>query len=132
MSLTNAYLQDAARLQGSPGFAGGGSVRWRSPSNIALVKYWGKRPGQIPENPSLSFTLTRSFTETMIEFSRGLRMIVNPDEHVAPDQEISIADYARKNDWLIVRIDDLPDPGFPSVSAKEYNIRVNKTRRASE
>jgi phosphoserine phosphatase len=68
----------------------------------------------------------------MIEFSRGLRMIINPDEHVASDQEISIADYARKNNWLIVRIDDLPAPDFPTVSSKEFNIRLNKTRRASE
>ncbi len=68
----------------------------------------------------------------MIEFSRGLSMIVNPDEHVAPDQDISIADYARKNNWLIVRIDDLPNPDFPKVSSKEFNIRLNKTRKASE
>jgi len=34
-----------------------GEIIWRSPSNIALVKYWGKRDNQIPENPSLSFTL---------------------------------------------------------------------------
>ncbi len=34
-----------------------GSVCWESPSNIALVKYWGKREEQIPINPSLSFTL---------------------------------------------------------------------------
>lgn len=38
-----------------------------APSNIALLKYWGKQPGknQIPENSSLSFTLGgfRSFTK---------------------------------------------------------------------
>ncbi len=37
---------------------------WRCPSNIALVKYWGKKPVQIPANPSLSFTLSKSYTET--------------------------------------------------------------------
>ena len=35
-----------------------GSVTWSSPSNIALVKYWGKKEHQIPENPSISFTLS--------------------------------------------------------------------------
>lgn len=40
---------------------------WRSPSNIALVKYWGKYPGQLPANPSLSFTLQKSFSETRVE-----------------------------------------------------------------
>lgn len=39
---------------------------WRSPSNIALVKYWGKYPGQIPANPSLSFTLSSSHTTTQL------------------------------------------------------------------
>jgi len=44
-------------------------VSWRSPSNIALVKYWGKKEGQIPANASLSFTLTKSYTETEITYS---------------------------------------------------------------
>ena len=35
-------------------------VGWTSPSNIALVKYWGKRPVQLPSNPSISFTLEKS------------------------------------------------------------------------
>jgi diphosphomevalonate decarboxylase len=37
-------------------------VSWTSPSNIALVKYWGKIPVQIPANPSVSFTLSKSKT----------------------------------------------------------------------
>lgn len=40
--------------------------KWRCPSNIALVKYWGKRDFQIPLNPSLSFVLENSFTETEV------------------------------------------------------------------
>ena len=39
---------------------------WQCPSNIALVKYWGKRPVQLPANPSLSFTLHRSYTLTQL------------------------------------------------------------------
>ena len=35
-----------------------GNVSWTSPSNIALVKYWGKKQNQIPQNPSISFTLS--------------------------------------------------------------------------
>ena len=46
-----------------------GKVGWQSTSNIALVKYWGKKSIQIPANPSLSFTLSKSLTETIIEFS---------------------------------------------------------------
>ncbi len=39
----------------------------RSPSNIALIKYWGKFGDQLPKNPSLSFTLTHAFTEMSLE-----------------------------------------------------------------
>ncbi len=63
----------------------------------------------------------------MIEYSRGLKLIVNPDEHIAPDQTESIADYAKRNKWLIVRIQDVPEPGFPAVSSTEFGIRLNKT-----
>lgn len=45
-----------------------GQVGWRSPSNIALVKYWGKYGNQLPQNPSISFTLSQAFTETIINY----------------------------------------------------------------
>lgn len=45
-----------------------GTVTWESPSNIALVKYWGKKDNQIPENPSISFTLDHCKTTTTLSF----------------------------------------------------------------
>ena len=45
-----------------------GLITWRSPSNIALIKYWGKKGNQLPQNPSLSFSLDKSFTETRLEY----------------------------------------------------------------
>lgn len=47
-----------------------GAITWKSPSNIALVKYWGKKPGQIPANPSVSFTLNNCHTITTLEFEK--------------------------------------------------------------
>ena len=47
-----------------------GSFTWQSPSNIALVKYWGKMEPQIPKNPSISFTLNNCHTTTTLEFSK--------------------------------------------------------------
>lgn len=46
------------------------SVSWRSPSNIAIVKYWGKHGIQLPRNPSISFTLDEAHTDTTVSFSR--------------------------------------------------------------
>jgi diphosphomevalonate decarboxylase len=44
--------------------------QWNCPSNIALVKYWGKRDFQKPMNPSLSFVLQNAFTETLVELHK--------------------------------------------------------------
>ncbi len=45
-----------------------GSITWQSPSNIALVKYWGKYGEQLPKNPSISFTLNDCKTTTELNF----------------------------------------------------------------
>lgn len=64
----------------------------------------------------------------MIEHSAGLKMIVNPDEHLAAGQSMSIADFARQQGWLVVRIRDMPAPDFPAISSREFGVRVNKSR----
>ena len=43
-------------------------VTSEAPSNIALVKYWGKFENQIPANPSVSFTLRNCKTVTNLHF----------------------------------------------------------------
>ncbi len=45
-----------------------GTITWQSPSNIALVKYWGKQGNQLPCNPSLSMTLNASYTTTSFSY----------------------------------------------------------------
>lgn len=45
-----------------------GRTAWKSPSNIALVKYWGKYGEQLPRNTSLSLTLSEAFTETSVQY----------------------------------------------------------------
>ena len=45
-----------------------GKISWRSPSNIAIIKYWGKHGVQLPRNPNISFTLDKAFTETTLSF----------------------------------------------------------------
>lgn len=43
-------------------------ISWRSPSNLAIVKYWGKYGRQLPRNPSISITLDAAFTETTLAY----------------------------------------------------------------
>ncbi len=70
-----------------------GSFQWSAPSNIALVKYWGKKENQIPANPSVSFTLNNCKTitklsfikkDTIIDFSFGLLFEGKPKEDFKP------------------------------------------------
>jgi len=56
------------RLEDSDDVAG--QVSWRSPSNIAIVKYWGKHGDQLPRNPSLSFTLSAAHTITTVNYKK--------------------------------------------------------------
>ena len=51
------------------------STAWESPSNIALVKYWGKFGRQYPSNPSISFTLS--------EAKSTLNMKVSPSDRLS-------------------------------------------------
>ncbi|MCU4166494.1 diphosphomevalonate/mevalonate 3,5-bisphosphate decarboxylase family protein [Carboxylicivirga caseinilyticus] len=39
-----------------------------APSNIAIVKYWGKKGLQEPQNPSVSFTLSKALTKTNVQY----------------------------------------------------------------
>ena len=48
-----------------------GFVEWQSPSNIAFIKYWGKKNIQIPCNPSFSMTLKDSITRTKILYKKS-------------------------------------------------------------
>ena len=51
------------------------SISWKAPANIALVKYWGKKGEQLPENPSLGLTLKACYTETNLSINTSSRHI---------------------------------------------------------
>jgi len=53
-----------------------GIIAWRSPSNIALVKYWGKYGRQLPSNPSVSFTLKNAHTNMHMSYKAGTGKVV--------------------------------------------------------
>ena len=67
--MENKWLNEAFKGEVPSGFQG--KVGWQSPSNIALVKYWGKRGRQIPQNPSISFTLSECRSETFVAFEKA-------------------------------------------------------------
>ena len=64
-----------------------GSVTWQSPSNIALIKYWGKTDPQIPKNVSVSFTLSNCHTRTTLKYSPKKNLSDDFDFKVFFDQK---------------------------------------------
>jgi diphosphomevalonate decarboxylase len=85
------------------------TVAWRSPSNIALVKYWGKYTQQIPANPSLSFTLSESYTQTQVSLRADgsgqdfdFSLFLNGEEKPAFKEKIAVflQRISPEIDWL--------------------------------
>ena len=78
-----------------------GSAAWMAPSNIALVKYWGKKAGQLPCNPSLSFTLDACNTRTRLAYrfredAPGPQAKVFLDGSPAPDFEPKVQQFLQR------------------------------------
>ena len=95
-------------------------VSWRSPSNIALVKYWGKHDNQLPNNPSISFTLDQCYSETSLAIS----------EKESKDKSLELRFYFDKKENLAFRIKILSffegvSRDFPFLT--KYALSVHST-----
>lgn len=64
------------------------------PSNIALIKYWGKYEDQIPANPSISYTLNHCKTNTSMEFQADESFSVQT--FLAGNEEVKFAEKIEK------------------------------------
>ena len=64
------------------------------PSNIALIKYWGKYANQIPANPSISYTLNHCNTQTSMEFLENEPFSVQT--FLAGNEELKFAEKIEK------------------------------------
>ena len=92
---------------------------WRCPSNIAIVKYWGKKPGQIPCNSSVSLTLTKSFTEIELELV---------DKKSKDEIEIDYFFEGQKNSSFEDRIRKyLNDQQSYFPFLKDFGLRIHST-----
>ncbi|MGB0452836.1 MAG: diphosphomevalonate/mevalonate 3,5-bisphosphate decarboxylase family protein [Bacteriovoracaceae bacterium] len=50
---------------------------WSAPSNIAFVKYWGKKEIQKPMNPNISGTLSECRTQTQVKVLKSSNFLLN-------------------------------------------------------
>ena len=97
-----------------------GKIGWQSPSNIALVKYWGKMPVQVPRNPSLSFTLSKSNTKTRIEYTSASGRDMKVDFYLndQPNPEFGL-----KTKAFFESISDI----FPFIRQLDFKIYSENT-----
>lgn len=99
-----------------------GTVTWESPSNIALVKYWGKKENQIPANPSISFTLNNCKTKTTLSYKK--RKTITEDFHFDVFLEGKKQDdFKPKIATFFKRI----APYVPFIKEYEYVIETSNT-----
>jgi len=85
-----------------------GNVSWKSPSNIALVKYWGKYGNQLPSNPSVSFTLKNAHTIMQMAYKKGSGKVVLYFEEKRNEAfEARIAKYIKSIDAIYPFLQDL-------------------------
>jgi len=101
-------------------------------TNIALIKYWGKRNEQLflPTNSSLSITLDRFYTTTTVEFVEGEQKdvfylngeLANENEQMKITNYLNlIRDFARVNYHAIIHSNnEVPTSAGFASSASGY------------
>ena len=95
-----------------------GQIIWRSPSNIAIVKYWGKHGRQLPQNPNLSLTLASSVTETVLQYKWK--------EEAGNDISLEFSFHQEPNEAFRTKIVDYLQsllPIYPFLNQLEFNIQ---------
>lgn len=99
-----------------------GAVRWRSPSNIALVKYWGKHGNQLPQNPSVSFTLEGAATDTTLAYTvrsapgEGVAVQLYLDGELQPE-------FTRKTRAFLEKL----LPIYPFLRQLDFTVRTSNS-----
>lgn len=101
-----------------------GSITVSAPSNIALVKYWGKSKGQLPKNASISFTLSHCVTKTTLSYTplTIAKRVAGPEFEVFVDGE-SKPEFAPKIATFFERI----TPYMPWINSFQWRIDTKNT-----
>jgi diphosphomevalonate decarboxylase len=101
-------------------------VQWISPSNIALVKYWGKFGDQLPKNPSLSFTLKNSVTTLSISIAKKALNTDDADSKGAVSFYFEGRENLKFQEKILKFLDKLHEP-FPWLKKHDLEIHSSNT-----
>lgn len=99
-----------------------GRVQWKAPSNIALVKYWGKKQNQIPANASVSFTLDNCRTITSVVYTKLDRVNKNFSFDLIFEGE-NREDFKPKIQTFLKRIERY----IPFLNSYHFSINTSNT-----
>lgn len=97
-----------------------GFSEWKSPSNIALIKYWGKKLNQIPLNPSISITLNNCYSQTKVSYRKRIN---NNKNFIFLFQENSKPSFEKKLNQFFKRIEKY----CPYLSKLELKIESSNS-----
>lgn len=98
------------------------SQGYSAPSNIALVKYWGKYQDQIPANSSISFTLKNCKTETVLDAQKLSNVTKDFDVEIYVDGKLN-NDFKPKILQFLERV----EPYFLFLKDYHFKIRTHNT-----
>ena len=115
-------LTEAFICQNSQNTLRNGSITVQSPSNIALVKYWGKKENQIPANPSISFTLSKCKTTTTLHYKKLEKPTTNFQFEVFLEGDKQ-DDFKPKIEAFFKRIEQY----VPFINDFEYKIETSNS-----
>ncbi|MBZ9779705.1 diphosphomevalonate decarboxylase [Psychroflexus sp. CAK8W] len=99
-----------------------GSYRAEAPSNIALVKYWGKYGEQLPKNTSISYTLDNCKTKTEVVLKKRIEADDQFHFEVYLDGELKPA-FKSKIETFLKRIETYT----PFLKSFEFEIHTKNT-----
>ncbi|HSA83846.1 MAG TPA: diphosphomevalonate decarboxylase, partial [Patescibacteria group bacterium] len=91
-----------------------------APSNIAFIKYWGKKDEilRLPENGSISMNLSNLLTTTTVEFSDSYKqdMVIynGAKESLVGNRAITHIDRIRKLAKIATNVKVVTENNFPS------------------
>lgn len=98
------------------------SIGFSAPSNIALVKYWGKYPVQLPANPSISFTLDKCKTETFLHVQYADKTLKDYSVDVYVDDKINESFKPK-----ILKFFERINPYFSFLKDYHFTIKTHNT-----
>lgn len=99
------------------------TILWRSPSNLAIIKYWGKYGQQLPRNPSLSLTLAASCTDTALDYEFN-------DQPHSNSVDLDFRFHEAENEAFAVKTQTFLDsllPIFPFLSQLKLTVRTGNS-----